>query len=86
MPMNLNTGFKCPSCGFTVFNRRVTKCEACSATLPAEFRFTDAELARIEAEHESNEKIRQALAREAAEREEAEAKRRNGDGLASAAF
>jgi hypothetical protein len=72
--------FRCPSCGFTVFNRRVAKCESCSAALPVELRFTSAELACIEAEHEVNEKIRADLARETAEREALEAKRRRFDG------
>jgi len=78
--MNSDTRFRCPSCGFPVFNRRVAKCESCSAALPNELRHTSEELKSIEAEHESNEKIRQQLVREAAEREASEAERRRFDG------
>jgi hypothetical protein len=72
--------FRCPSCGFTVFNRRVAKCESCSAALPVELLFSSEELAAIEAEHEVNEKLRADLARETAERDALEAKRRRFNG------
>ena len=78
--MNSVTRFRCPACGFAVFNRRFAKCESCSAALPNELRYTSEELKSIEAEHESNAKIRQQLVREAAEREAAEAERRRFDG------
>jgi ribosomal protein L37E len=78
--MNSDTRFRCPACGFAVFNRRVAKCESCSAVLPNELRYTSEELKSIEADHESNEKIRQQLMREAAEREASEAEHRRFDG------
>jgi ribosomal protein L37E len=77
---NSDSRFRCPACGFAVYNRRVAKCESCSAALPAELRFTPEELKAIEAEHESNEKVRQQLAREAADREASEAERRRLSG------
>jgi ribosomal protein L37E len=77
---NSHSRFRCPACGFAVYNRRVAKCESCSAALPAELRFTPEELKAIEAEHESNEKVRQQIAREAAEREASEAERRRLNG------
>ncbi len=71
--------FHCPACGFAVFNRRVAVCEKCSAPLPAHVRFTDAELAVMEAEAARVGKIREALAADA-ERMEEEKRRRRGDG------
>jgi hypothetical protein len=47
--------FKCPACGFRIFNRRLKRCEKCSAALPAEFQYTANELAKIEAERSENE-------------------------------
>jgi len=78
--MNSDIRFRCPACGFAVFNRRLAKCESCSAALPNELRYSSEELKSIEAEHESNETIRRQLAREAAEREASEAERRRFDG------
>lgn len=77
--MTDSSRFKCPACGFTVFNRRVATCESCKAPLPADLRFTDNDLARLEAESARIEKIRRDMAREA-EREEEERQRRRGDG------
>jgi ribosomal protein L37E len=77
---NSDSRFRCPACGFAVYNRRVAKCESCSAALPPELRFTPEELKAVEAEHESNEKVRQQLAREAAEREASDAERRRFNG------
>jgi uncharacterized Zn finger protein len=71
--------FRCPTCGFTVFNRRLAACESCKATLPASLRFTEGELARLEEESARIEKIRGDMAREA-ERVEEERQRRRGDG------
>ena len=71
--------FQCPHCGFAVFNRRVAKCESCSATLPTDFRFSAKELSILDTENQRNEKIRADLARQARELEEKRAKRR-GDG------
>lgn len=71
--------FSCPACGFTVFNRRVAACESCGAALPAGMRFSDAELAHLEAESARIEKIRRDMAQEA-ERAEEERRKRLGDG------
>jgi hypothetical protein len=77
--MTPNTRFRCPACGFAVFNRRVAACEACHAQLPAELGFTAADLARLAEDEARNAAIRQELARQA---EELERKRqqRKGDG------
>lgn len=71
--------FRCPACGFSVLNRRVTTCEACKAPLPSTLRFSEKELAQLAEEALRIEKIRRDLAREA-ERLEAEKQRRRGDG------
>jgi len=47
--------FRCPACGFRVYNRRVRYCEKCKAALPPEFQYTEAELAKIEEERRKNE-------------------------------
>ena len=80
LPMNIKLRFRCPSCGFAVFNRRVAKCESCAAPLPANFLFTPADLTLIDAEHERNERVRKDLAREAREIEEKRARRREDSG------
>jgi len=71
--------FKCPTCGFAVFNRRVATCESCKTPLPAQLMFTSQELARLEQEAARIAKVRADMAREA-ERLEAERQRRRGDG------
>ncbi|MBV8618211.1 MAG: hypothetical protein JOY84_05050 [Curvibacter sp.] len=71
--------FKCPACGFSVFNRRVEVCESCRAPLPAEMRFSEGELAWLAEEEARVGKIRQELARQA-EQLEAEKQRRRGEG------
>ena len=77
--MTDSSRFRCPACGFAVFNRRVAKCESCKAPLPAGLRFSTDDLVRLEAESVRIEKIRRDMAREA-EREEEERQRRRGDG------
>lgn len=62
--MSPTSRFRCPSCGFTIFNRRIATCESCSAVLPAELLFTAQHLAVIDAEHARNEQIRAKLASE----------------------
>lgn len=74
--MNADNRFRCPTCGFTVFNCRVATCESCAAVLPSELRFTSEDLKLIEADHERNTKIRLQLAHKAAERDASLAKRR----------
>ena len=77
--MTTSTRFKCPACGFTIFNRRLAACESCKAPLPVALQFNDTELARLEQESARIEKIRRDMAREA-ERLEEEKQRRRGDG------
>jgi len=36
--------FRCPACGFRVFNRRYSRCEGCGAGLPAELLLSDADI------------------------------------------
>ena len=71
--------FNCPACGFAVFNRRLAACEKCGAALPTALRFTEGELARLEAQAARIDKIRADMAAEA-ERQEEEKRRRRGDG------
>ena len=77
--MTDSSRFRCPACGFTVFNRRIAACESCKAPLPANLMFTGKELARLEEESARIAKIRADMAREA-ERLEQERQRRRGDG------
>lgn len=71
--------FRCPACGFTIFNRRLVACEACHAMLPEELRFSEADLARLSEDEARNAAIRQELARQAEELERQRQKRK-GDG------
>jgi hypothetical protein len=71
--------FRCPDCGFTVFNRRLSTCESCRAPLPAALRFTVAELARLSEDEDRNGETRKELARQAEELERQRQKRK-GDG------
>jgi predicted RNA-binding Zn-ribbon protein involved in translation (DUF1610 family) len=57
------TRFRCPACGFQIFNRRVQKCESCGNSLPAELLFTSEEIKRLDAEHERTRKEREELSR-----------------------
>jgi hypothetical protein len=41
--------FECPACGFQIFNRRVTMCEDCEITLPAELLFSAEGIAALQA-------------------------------------
>jgi DNA-directed RNA polymerase subunit RPC12/RpoP len=42
-PMEHQTAFVCPACGFRVFNRRYPKCESCHSSLPASVVYTSDE-------------------------------------------
>ena len=77
--MTDSSKFRCPGCGFTVFNRRVAACESCKAPLPANLMFSGKELARLEEESARIAKIRADMALES-ERLEEERQRRRGDG------
>ena len=69
--------FRCPACGFAVFNRRVSRCESCAAELPIECRLTPREVTHMDADHARNEAARAEIRREADAREAA---RGRGDG------
>lgn len=43
--------FKCPACGFSILNRRVSACESCAAPIPAELLYSQEEIAQADAEH-----------------------------------
>jgi hypothetical protein len=45
--VNIKPNFKCPACGFTVFNRRYPTCERCKAALPAGMAHSAWELAAL---------------------------------------
>lgn len=55
--------YRCPACGFGIFNRRVSKCESCGAALPSELLLSREEIAALDAEHEKRRKERLARAR-----------------------
>lgn len=57
------TQYRCPACGFRIFNRRVARCESCSAPLPAELLLSRDERAALDAQHEKSKKEREARAR-----------------------
>lgn len=65
--MSNPTRFKCPTCSFSIFNRRLARCESCGAELPTHLRFTAHDLSRIDIEHAHNAKLRADLAKEADE-------------------
>ena len=46
--------YRCPECGFRIFNRRVPRCESCGAALPEELLLTAEEKAALDAEHEES--------------------------------
>jgi hypothetical protein len=74
--------FRCPACGFAVFNRRLARCESCAVELPVAFRLTAREVTDIDADHARNEKARAEIKREADAHEAARARQRGnaGDG------
>jgi hypothetical protein len=55
--------FRCPACGFRIFNRRVPRCELCGVALPPELLFSREEAAALDAEHEKSRKEREARLR-----------------------
>jgi hypothetical protein len=61
----------CPACNRQVYSRRHKRCGFCGTELPAEFLFTEAELAALDTEAEQRRQERQAKeekdAKEAAE-------------------
>ena len=57
--------YRCPACGFQIFNRRVPKCESCGTVLPPDLLFTREQIADLDAQHEKSRKEQIARAREA---------------------
>ena len=57
------TKFRCPACGFQIFNRRIAKCESCGAPLPSELLFSKDQIAALDAEHEKSRKAQEARMR-----------------------
>ena len=71
--------YRCPQCGFAVYNRRLPACERCAAALPAGLALTAEQQAFLDAEAARNEQARDELARDA-EADEQRRLRRRGDG------
>lgn len=46
--------YRCPSCNFLIFNRRVTRCESCGAALPQALLYSAQQIESIDAEFEKN--------------------------------
>ncbi|MCE9685670.1 MULTISPECIES: hypothetical protein [Shewanella] len=44
--------YECPECSRTIFNRRLDNCEFCSAAIPENLKFSDADKKQIENEHQ----------------------------------
>ena len=61
--MSSERPYRCPACGFQIFNRRVAKCESCGGALPPSLLFTAQQIAALDAEHDQNRKIREARVR-----------------------
>jgi hypothetical protein len=59
--------YKCPSCGFQIFNRRIAKCESCGAALPEELLLSAEQVAELDAAHEKSMKEKAARGRTARE-------------------
>lgn len=77
--MQASARFRCPACGFRVFNRRLSHCERCAQPLPADLAYGPSELALIAAEEQRALQARAVLARQA-EQAERERQKRRGDG------
>lgn len=55
---------RCPACNFTVFNRRVSRCERCGKDLPPDLLFGPKELAVLAEEDARIQRARKELQRE----------------------
>ena len=67
----------CPTCNREVYSRRHSRCGFCGAELPAEFLFTAAEIAALDAEAEQ--RRQEDEAKEAKEAKDAEEAKRWAD-------
>jgi hypothetical protein len=61
--MSSASRYRCPACGFQIFNRRIAKCESCGGVLPTSLLFTAQQIAALDAEHDRNRKTRETRAR-----------------------
>jgi hypothetical protein len=64
----MTEGFRCPSCGFRIFSRRIAKCESCGAPLPVALGLTSEQVAALDAEDDRIRKAGAAFARRNAPR------------------
>ncbi len=71
---------RCPVCNFTVFNRRVPRCEKCGNDLPQHLLFGAKELALLAEEDARIQSARRALQREKEEEERKREARRGSGG------
>jgi hypothetical protein len=55
--------YRCPACGFHIFNRRVAKCESCGVALPAHLLFSAEDIAKLDLQHEQSQKQHEAKQR-----------------------
>jgi threonine synthase len=76
----MNSPFRCPACGFTVFNRRVPRCEKCGEALPSDLRYSERDLALIAAEEARVARVREALQRDRDEEARKRLERQGGGG------
>jgi DNA-directed RNA polymerase subunit RPC12/RpoP len=64
----MTEGFRCPSCGFRIFSRRIAKCESCGAPLPAVLGLNSEQVAALDAQDERIRKTGSAFVRRNAPR------------------
>jgi ribosomal protein L37AE/L43A len=74
----MSAPFRCPACGFTVFNRRVKRCEKCGEALPPGFGYNERDLTLIAAEEARVARVRDALQRDRDEEERKRLQRQGG--------
>lgn len=80
-PDRSKSKFTCPACGFLIFNRRVPTCESCRAALPVELLYSQAEIAKYDAEYEASLRERETRLRNEKARTRADAGDYGGDGF-----
>jgi hypothetical protein len=55
--------YRCPACGFQIFNRRVAKCESCGVAVPRDLLLSAQEASKLDARYERGTKERDARLR-----------------------
>lgn len=65
------SNYRCPACGFQIYNRRVRTCESCKTELPQELLLSPGEVAALDAQFEKSKAEREARLKK---------ERRGGDG------